>query len=253
METLAKIARFGDRLLSVVGLVLALLILTYGGYSLWDNMMTYQRAFVSEDLLKYKPNTEEEDSLSLQELKAVNEDVWAWLTVDDTHIDYPVVKGESNLEYLNKDVYGNFALGGSIFMDSLNKEDFSDQYTLLFGHHMENGAMFGDIVYFLEQDYFNRHQTGTLYLNNKAYKLTLFSCLETEGSDVTIYNTSAQKSEDMEKLFSYLKTESSIYRDIGLRSTDKIVGLSTCAEAATNGRIVLFGKMEEIEVKQAGL
>ena len=56
-----------------------------------------------------------DESPSLQELQKINPDVCAWLTVDGTKIDYPVVQGETNLEYINQDIYGEFALSGSIF------------------------------------------------------------------------------------------------------------------------------------------
>ena len=56
---------------------------------------------------------------------------------------------------INTDVYGNFALYGSIFMSSMNARDLSDPYTLIYGHHMDNGGMFGDVVEFVNTDYFS--------------------------------------------------------------------------------------------------
>ena len=94
----------------------------------------------------------------------------AWLTVDGTKIDYPVVQGETNLEYINQDIYGEFALSGSIFLDSRNDRKFIDSYSLLYGHHMDNGAMFGDVMNYKEKEYFESHKTGTLYLNEQLEK-----------------------------------------------------------------------------------
>ena len=76
--------------------------------------------FASEDLLKYKPagnagNTGNTNNPTLQDLMKINPDVRGWLTIDDTHINYPVLQGSYDYEYLNKDVYGNFVLSGSIF------------------------------------------------------------------------------------------------------------------------------------------
>lgn len=55
------------------------------------------------------------------------------------------------MEYINKDVYGEFSLSGSIFLSCMNKKDFSDNYNLVYGHHMANGGMFGDVVSFTEK------------------------------------------------------------------------------------------------------
>lgn len=55
------------------------------------------------------------------------------------------MQGEDNMEYLNKDPYGDYSLSGSIYMDSRNTSDMSDDYLLLYGHHMENDYMFGSI------------------------------------------------------------------------------------------------------------
>ena len=99
------------------------------------------------------------------ELLAINPDVRGWLTIDGTHVDYPIVQGEDDMEYVNKGVYGEFSLSGTVFLDSENTSDFSDCYNLLFGHHMANGAMFGDVVRFTDRTYFEKHQTGTTFLS----------------------------------------------------------------------------------------
>lgn len=243
MERAAKVARAGDRVLNFLAVMLILLMLLYGGYSLWDTAMTEMGAFTSSDLLQYKP-TGGSGNLSLAELQKINPDVCAWLTVDDTHIDYPVVQGEDNMEYINKNVYGKFALSGAIFLDSSNSADFSDRYCLLYGHHMDNGAMFGDIVAFANKDYFTAHKTGTLYRIGETYKITFFACVKVAATDSAVYNPTAQK-RDVSQLLEHIRGEAVQYRDIGIASDDHIIGLSTCAQAETNGRVVLFGRLDK--------
>lgn len=245
METAAKFARAGDRILSFIVAVLILLMLLYGGYSLWDTAMVYRGAFVSSDLLQYKPSAGDPDNLTLAELQKLNPDVCAWLTIDDTHVDYPVVQGKDDMEYINKDVYGEFALSGAIFLARDNSPDFSDSYSLVYGHHMSNGAMFGDIVEFVDKDYFTEHQTGTLYLpDGDTYAITLFACVEIDASDSIVYNPKAQNG-DTGALLAHIKSKAVQYRDIGITTADSIIGLSTCAEAQTNGRVVVFGRLEK--------
>ena len=243
MHTAAKLARAGDRLVSLLAAGLILLMLLYGGYSLWDTAMVFNGAFLSSDLLQFKPAAGDPDSNpTLAELQAINPDVLGWLTIDDTHIDYPVVIGETDMEYVNKDVYGDFALSGSIFMDSDNARDLSDAYTLVYGHHMDNGAMFGDVVEFVNTDYFESHQTGTLYLPDATYTIEIFACVQVDAFDSMVYDPLAQEG-DVSELLHYVDEIAVQSRYIGVQPTDKVIGLSTCAEAETNGRVVIFGRL----------
>ena len=246
MHTAAKLARAGDRLVSLLAAGLILLMLLYGGYSLWDTAMVFNGAFLSSDLLQFKPAAGDPDSNpTLAELQAINPDVLGWLTIDDTHIDYPVVIGETDMEYVNKDVYGDFALSGSIFLDSDNARDLSDAYTLVYGHHMDNGAMFGDVVEFVNTDYFESHQTGTLYLPDATYSIEIFACVQVDAFDSMIYDPLAQNG-DVSELLNYVDEIAVQSRYIGVQPTDKVIGLSTCAEAETNGRVVIFGRLDRI-------
>lgn len=240
-DRLGRCARIGDTILNKVAVLLAVLILFLGGFAIWDNYIANHTA-LSQDTMKYKPI---DDSKSFAELLALNPDVCAWLTVDKTHIDYPVVKGKTDLEYLNKDVYGNFALGGSIFLDSQNAKEMTDQYVLLYGHHMANGGMFGDVVHFTKKKYFKSHKTGTLVLPNKRYHIKIFACITVPASDAMIYNTSGQSPAHIAEILAHVKEKAVQYRDIGVTNQDKIIAMSTCAEAETNERVVIFGKLIE--------
>ena len=243
MHTAAKLARAGDRLVSLLAAGLILLMLLYGGYSLWDTAMVFNGAFLSSDLLQFKPAAGDPDSNpTLAELQAINPDVLGWLTIDDTHIDYPVVIGETDMEYVNKDVYGDFALSGSIFLDSDNARDLSDTYTLVYGHHMDNGAMFGDVVEFVNTDYFESHPSGTLYLPDATYTIEIFACVQVDAFDSMVYDPLAQEG-DVSELLHYVDEIAVQSRYIGVQPTDKVIGLSTCAEAETNGRVVIFGRL----------
>ena len=118
METAARAARVGNAVLSLMAFIIIIVMFAYGGYSLWDSYMVNQGAFLSSDLLKYKPQTTEDGgaNYTLEELMAINEDTRGWITIDDTHIDYPVVQGETDMEYINTDIFRESALSGSIFM-----------------------------------------------------------------------------------------------------------------------------------------
>jgi sortase B len=242
----ATLARGANHLLNVVIALMLIVALLYGGFGLWDTWNIYNNAGVDSDLLKYKPVATGEDvpNPTLSELQKINPDVCAWLTVDDTNIDYPVVQGTSNLEYLNQAVDKSFSLSGSIFLDYRNSKDFSDSYSLIYGHHMDGEVMFGEIPYFLKSDYFESHTTGTVFTPEHTYYIQWFACLETDAYDAQIYNpTYYSDEESMAELLEYIQSTATQYRDVGVSASDRIVALSTCAKAATNGRVILVGRM----------
>ncbi len=240
-----RIAKVGNAILGVVAGIIILVAFTFGTYSLWDIYMTNQGAFVPSEILKYKPaSTSAGDNLTLGELKNVNNEAVAWIAVRDTHIDYPIVQGVDNAKYVNTDIYGEFSLSGSIFLSYENEGDFSDSYNVLFGHHMANGGMFGDVSEFMKRKFFDAHRWGILFTENETYDVHFFAVMYTVAYDYEVYYPKKYKeAENVPKLLSYVKDKSSIFEDVGFEGDNKIVALSTCEDAATNGRTVLFGKM----------
>ncbi len=240
LDRSAKAARLGNRVINVILSVLMIILLLYGGYSLYYNYEINHNA-LGNNYLKYKPKNNVD---GLAALMKKNKDVRAWLTIDHTHIDYPVVQGHYDYEYLNKDAFGNYTLSGSIFMSTTNDPHFRDSYTLIYGHHMEGGAMFGDIDKFLDPAFFNNNRTGKLYTLEHVYKIHLFACVSCDAYDNHFYSQEAQVTKDLPGFESYIQKKSVNYRAINLKNGDHIIGMSTCADSKTNGRYILFGKLD---------
>jgi sortase B len=189
---------------------------------------------------------EDTQNPTLLELQQINEDVCAWLTVDDTKIDYPVVQGENNIDYLNLSVDRSFALSGSIFLDCRNDRNFTDYYSLIYGHHMAGNVMFGEITNFQEDDYFQSHTTGTLCTPEHSYLITWFACVKTTAYDTELLAPAlCTDQESKEELLQYIKETATQYRDISVTASDQLVALSTCEDATTDGRVVLIGRMSK--------
>ena len=97
-----------NRILDVAVILTILLAMAYSIYSIWDNNSIYQAAMdLSTRIRKEKP---EGKKPSFEDLQKINKDVCAWITLEGTQIDNPIVQGHSNEEYLNKDVYGDYSL-----------------------------------------------------------------------------------------------------------------------------------------------
>lgn len=251
MKKAAMAARVGNRILSIMAGILILLMLSYGMYSLWDTYKIYANSFADEELLKFRPTDDGADNPTLKDLKKLNPDVKAWIQVPKTNIDYPVVQGQDDMEYINKNVYGEFELSGAIFLSCLNKDDFSDPYNLVYGHNMKNGGMFADVADFTNKEYFETHQKGKLYLTDATRKIRFFACMKVTAADAKIYHPDGYRKENLKDLLDYIQANAVQYREVNVADENSLIALSTCSEAETNGRVVLIGKLErEVAEKQ---
>ncbi len=250
-KTIETAGRLGNLTLRVISGLMAAVFLIMGGLALWDMVRTEMTAFVSYDLLKYRPDIEKKEPPFLDELIEMNPDACAWISIYGTNIDYPVFQGKNDMAYINKDAFGEYSISGSIFLSVLNKRDFSGPYQLIYGHHMENGSMFGDLDKFKEREFMfnengNRCQgdEGVLILPGKAYDLHALAFMITDCHDEMIYR--ADKTEtDVKELLTYAKEKAMFMRDPG--KVRHILALSTCGSGSADERMILLLKVSPRE------
>ena len=245
-----KISEYLQRFLNfIISFCLILIFIVSASYALFvlnDNHRIYSAAEnVQEDMLKIKPDKEHPD---FSKLLLMNPDVRAWLTMDGTHIDFPVLQGETNHTYINQDVYGEFALAGSIFLDSQNAKDFSDSYNLLYGHHMDGGNMFGDLDFYKKQEFFQENGTGTLLLPDRVYHLKVAAVLITGVSDDSIFRLVNWPKTWEEGQLDYIRSNALFFKEEILSAVEKseypqLVALTTCTSEFTDARTVVLAQM----------
>ena len=244
----------------IVNLILVLCLLVcgcYAAYALWDNNQVLAAAGdVQADMIKLKPQIEvsqEEEvdnAAAFAQLLTLNPDVVGWVTMDNTRVDFPVLQGKDNLTYINRDVYGNFALAGSIYLDSRNDRTFADQYSLLYGHHMAEGNMFGDLDLYKDEVFFRENRTGMLILPDRTYELEVISCMLVSASDAYIFEPERVRG-DIPGLLDYIQENSMfIHEDVlnQARETEEIqiLALSTCSSEFTDARTIVITVMKPI-------
>lgn len=127
------------------------------------------------------------DPCDFDALAAINPDIVAWLRVDDTNVDYPVVQGKDNFEYLDKGFDGGFCAGGALFLDAANAPDLSDNYNIIHGHNMAGDAMFGCLEHYLEEDWFREHRRAELRTPSGNYDLQLIAAGVYDAYDSGVY------------------------------------------------------------------
>ena len=166
-----------------------------------------------------------------------------WLTLDHTKIDYPVVQGTDNFEYLEKDVLGNPSVAGSIFLDAKSDRNFHDFYTVIMGHHMQGRKMFGDIDLYTDVSFFEKNTTGTLYVEGRILKLETVAILKADAYDKYVYRTDWKEKEEKEELIRHIYELAVHTRGQRLTVEDQMIALSTCSSGNTNGRHLLICKV----------
>ena len=218
-------------IVAIISLILFLICL----YAMIDAYNVYVGAS-DTGILKYKPVAGDTEML-----RELSDDAVAWLTVDGTRIDYPVMQGKTNDDYLNKDPYGEFSLSGSKFLDSRNDKMFSDPYSLVYGHHMEYGAMFGSLDEYAGKEFFDAHRTGTLtVIKGAEYKITFFAACKAQATEKVIFDPTESNNQ---ALLAYLNKHAIIYDPRGVSAGSKLIALSTCQSAESYERMIVFGTL----------
>lgn len=225
--------RFWKALNEIYGwLVIAVsaFIMLIGFWQVYDNYYIFGHT-LDRSVLQYKPDPADP---SKQADSPITDGMVAWLTVDGTNIDYPIMQGGDNVCYLNTDPFGEYSLSGSIFLDFRSKPDFTDDFSIVYGHHMEYGKMFGALDDFLNPSYLRAHTTGTLMVGRnaeKVYDIEVFASMRVSAREKIVFDM------QQDAIRQYIADNADVLAD---ERDARILGLSTCADNDQTSRIVVF-------------
>lgn len=230
---------------SVAGMTLiaaTIIAVAIASYALWDIKDMTSKA-LPDQYEKYKPGA---SKYSFEELVAMNPEVFGWIDIYGTNIDYPVLQGDDNEKYVSTSPMGTYSVSGSIFLDYRNKKDFSDFNNIIYGHSMSYNAMFGDVCDFKEEKFYNEHKYGDLYFDGRHHGLRIIGFVETDAYKSGLYRPDIRTDKEKNEFFEELDKDSKYV----IAETDKNTGntyvlLSTCTSAMTNGRDVLVCVLTE--------
>ena len=244
--------------LLTIALIVAIAVFCYAAFNLYHIYTEYKKGTDEYNQIEEMAVTERDaDSgevagpnaqlkppieVDFDKLKSVNEDVVGWIYVDALpDISYPIVKGKDNQTYLHQTYEKNYNFAGTIFVDYENSGDFSDCNTLVYGHNMKNGSMFGEDDKLYKQDkYF------WILTPERNYRYEIISAYTT-GVNSDTYTLFKGPGEEFEKYLETIKGYSEIQTDdTDLTIKDKIVTLSTCTGNEST-RFVVQGKRVDAE------
>ena len=178
----------------------------------------------------------EEYKIDFAKLKQKNSDAIAWIKVNGTDIDFPVVKGTDNSYYLTHNFDKEKNKAGWIFADYRNKFDGTDKNIIIYGHNMKNGSMFASLKDVIKEEWYNSENNKYIALitENENCKYQVFSVYQTETEEYYLQTNILNFKEFVEKI----KGRSKKNFNVDIKETDSILTLSTCADN-TKYRVVL--------------
>ena len=235
------------KLLSALAALCLLAVIGYSGARLWrmDTEAAAERELHAQ-LLQHKPVPQEEGQPPapvhpLERLQKKNKDIIGWITVPYTNIDYPFVQAKDNDTYLRRDLKGEYALAGTLFLDYRCPKNGAG-YSILYGHNMKNGSMFGTLRRFEDKAFFDAHPEGSLLLEDGWHSLRFFAFLIVSSTDRVVYGQ-PQDDAQTRALLEEVRRRAKHYRENDAAPGDRLVALSTCAYNFNGARMVLIGKI----------
>lgn len=187
--------------------------------------------------------TSNEVSINWTELSKVNKDIIGWIKIEGTNIDYPILKDTDKLYYLNHSFNKKLNKNGSIF--TMDSKLFKNKETIIYGHNMNNKAMFSELERYINKSFFDSHRNFKIYTPSGEYDAIIFSCYSINENEE---KNNIERLSFNEQL-SYYKTKSKFnIDDIG--DICKIVKLSTCSyinstTTPTSERCYIIAKITE--------
>ena len=183
--------------------------------------------------------------INFRALQEVNPDVIGWIYSPDTTINYPVVQGDDNAYYLKHLADGTENRNGCPFLDVQNRPDFTDDNSIIYGHHMQNGTMFAGISWYEDQSYYDEHPVMYLMTPSATYRIELFSGYITTMDSSAYMQTFGGIREHTDWLKD-VSGRSDFRANLEISAYDRVITLSTCAYRFENARYVLHGKLVEL-------
>ena len=189
-------------------------------------------------------------TIDLDALREVNPEVVGWIRVPNSKINYPIMQGEDNTYYLEHTWEGHENPGGSIFLESRNSPDFTDFNTIIYGHNMASGSMFGELYTFRYQWHYNHNKYVYILTDDGVFRYDIFSSYSAEVDSAT-YGLSFYQWETRENFIAHALESSDIDTGITPALTDRIITLSTCTGMGYESRRVVQAYLKMIPVDPA--
>ena len=194
-------------------------------------------------------DTKNELMEEVKELQKENEDVKAWIKINDTNINYPVVQANDNDYYLYRNYKKENSNYGSIFIDSNSNIENPNSNIIMYGHNMKDGSMFKDLLKYADEEYYNNHKYIEFVTNTSSSTYEIIAVFKSrifyknEKNVFRYYKCTNLNNEQDYNYYVNNCKELSLY-DTGVNAEygEQIITLITCEYSSENGRMVVVAK-----------
>ena len=241
-----KNKKYKKVILNLIVYIILLFILAYSGIKIFkwykDKTKGNEIAKQLKDTVIVEDENKEEYTIDFSKLKEQNNETVAWIKVNDTNIEYPIVKAQNNDFYLNHSFDKSNNSAGWIFADYRNKFDGTDKNIVIYGHNMKDDSMFGSLKNVINEDWYNNEDNKyiTLIIENETQVYEVFSVYQIEKEDYYI-QTNFNTEKEFNTFVQTIKKRSKKDFNVDVNKEDNILTLSTCANN-NKYRVVLHAK-----------
>lgn len=234
-------------ILIVAAIVLAVSLGVLGviGYGYWHGTKVYDDISATSGLAK-EETALADMTVNWDALREQNEDIVGWVYMPGTSIDYPIVQGENDEEYLQKDFTGStsgLVHKGTIFLSADNAGDFSDSNSFIYGHNMNDETMFAHILAMTDQTTFDAARTFYILTPTQNYRCRTYALDVVKNTETNILQPNFADEAAMRSYMTARINDSAVGAptDVDLASVTKLFTLITCGDDYANTRAVLCG------------
>ncbi|MBQ6848234.1 MAG: class B sortase [Clostridia bacterium] len=178
--------------------------------------------------------------IDFKKLQEINKDIYAWIRIPYSNetekfiADYPILqssKDEDRSYYLTHNVNRQTSAYGAIYTQNYNKKDFNDFNTLIYGHNMRNGTMFGTLKKYRDEKFFKENNEIIIYMPNRILKYRIFAAYVFDDRHILLsfdFNNETERQLYLDTVFSERKLTANFEESLTVDTDDKIITLSTC-------------------------
>lgn len=194
------------------------------------------------------PNDPMNRKIDFASAQAMNPDVYAWIWIPGTNVDYPILQSETEPDeyYLNHTIEKKEGLPGTIYTEKYNSKEFTDPVTIVYGHDMKNGSMFANLHLYEDQAFFDANPYVYIYTPNQALKYRVFATVTFDDRYI-LGNYSFADPADFQKYLDEIRSSINghVNMDVNVTQETGILTLSTCIATSPNERWLVNATREQ--------
>lgn len=186
-----------------------------------------------------------EKNIDFTALQSENKDIYAWIYIPGTKVDYPILQHpKDDTYYLNYNIDGSKGYPGAIYSELCNSKDFTDKQTVLYGHNMKNKTMFGSLHNYEDAQFFQQNNYIYIYTEKKNYIYQIFAAYEYSSVHLVYgfdFTTPEIFQSYIDGIFANDNIRANINHNVPVTSADKLLTLTTCISGKPDNRYLVQG------------